>query len=158
MHVGELARISGVSADTLRHYERKGLLKPRRSPNGYREYPSHAVDRVKLIRSALAIGFKLDDLARVLKVRDAGGAPCRQVRAIAEVKLDEIETLVREATAMRDGLRKLLNDWDEQTDSVAADEPARLLESLAALGFAGSRALARLKSPGLKHKQMKEGK
>src|SRR5262245_12614852 len=98
---GELARISGVSADTLRHYERKGLLKPRRAPNGYREYPLSAVDRVRLIRSALAIGFKLDDLARIFKVRDAGGAPCRHVRELAEAKLDEIETLVREATAMR---------------------------------------------------------
>jgi len=51
---GELARISGVSADTLRHNERKGLLKPRRAPNGYREYPRHAVERVRLIRAALS--------------------------------------------------------------------------------------------------------
>lgn len=158
LRAGELARLTGVSADTLRHYERKGLLKPRRSPNGYREYPPHAVDRVRLIRSALAIGFKLDDLARVLKVRDAGGAPCHHVRELAEAKLDEIETLVREATAMRDGLRKLLKDWDERLDSVAADEPAKLLESLAALGFANNHALARLKAPGLKHHQEKNGK
>ncbi len=157
LRVGELARLSGISADTLRHYERKGLLKPRRSSNGYREYPLSAVDRVRLIRSALAIGFKLDDLARILKVRDAGGAPCRHVRELAEAKLGEVEALVREATAMRDGLRKLLNDWDERLDSVAADEPARLLESLVAIGSASDSALARLKSPGLKRKQMKKG-
>jgi DNA-binding transcriptional MerR regulator len=142
---GELARILGVSADTLRHYERKGLLKPRRAPNGYREYPRHAVERVRLIRSALAIGFKLDELERILKTRDAGGAPCRHVRELAAAKLDEIETLVRELTAMREEMRELLKDWDRRLESVEADEPARLLETLAAVGAANINALAPLK-------------
>src|SRR5437773_925083 len=90
---GELARQAGVSADTLRHYERKGLIaRPRRSPNGYREYPASTLDRVRLIRSALAVGFTLDELARILKERDQGGAPCRQVRQLAAEKLAEVET------------------------------------------------------------------
>jgi DNA-binding transcriptional MerR regulator len=142
---GELARVSGVSADTLRHYERKGLLKPRRAPNGYREYPRHAVERVRLIRAALAIGFKLDDLERVFKIRDAGGAPCRQVRILAAAKLDELEALVRDLTAIRDKLRELMEDWDRRLDSAPPDEPARLLETLAAIGLANVRALAPLK-------------
>jgi DNA-binding transcriptional MerR regulator len=142
---GELARISGVSADTLRHYERKGLLKPRRAPNGYRAYPRHAVERVRLIRAALAIGFKLDDLERVFKIRDAGGAPCRQVRELAAAKLDEIEALVRDLAAMRDEMRELIKDWDRRLESVAADEPARLLETLGAIGLANVRALAPLR-------------
>jgi DNA-binding transcriptional MerR regulator len=142
---GELARISGVSADTLRHYERKGLLKPRRAPNGYREYPRHAVERVRLIRAALAIGFKLDDLERVFKIRDAGGAPCRQVRELAAAKLDELEALVRDLTAMRDEMRELLKDWDRRLDSAPPDKPARLLETLAAIGLANVRAIAPLK-------------
>ena len=142
---GELARISGVSADTLRHYERKGLLKPRRAPNGYREYPRHSVERVRLIRSALAIGFKLDELESILKTRDAGGAPCRHVRELAAAKLDEIETLVRELTTMRDEMRELIKDWDRRLESVEADEPARLLETLAAVGAANINALAPLK-------------
>jgi DNA-binding transcriptional MerR regulator len=59
---GELAQLAGVSPDTLRHYERKGLLAaPHRSPNGYREYPASALDRVRLIRRALAVGFTLSD-------------------------------------------------------------------------------------------------
>ena len=142
---GELARISGVSADTLRHYERKGLLKPRRAPNGYREYPRHAVERVRLIRAALAIGFKLDDLERVFKIRDAGGAPCRQVRELAAAKLDELEALVRDLTAMRDEMRELLKDWDRRLDSAPPDKPARLLETLAAIGLADIRAIGPLK-------------
>jgi DNA-binding transcriptional MerR regulator len=155
---GELARISGVSADTLRHYERKGLLKPRRAPNGYREYPRHAVERVRLIRAALAIGFKLDDLERVFKIRDSGGAPCRQVRELAAAKLDELEALVRDLTAMRDEMRELLKDWDRRLDSVPADEPARLLETLAAIGLANVRALAPLKPRHSNHGKKKERK
>src|SRR6185295_15337497 len=85
---GELARLAGVSPDTLRHYERKRLLqRPRRSANGYREYPPSTLDRVHLVRRALAVGFTLDELARILSVRDQGGAPCRQVRALAGEKL-----------------------------------------------------------------------
>ena len=155
---GELARISGVSADTLRHYERKGLLKPRRAPNGYREYPGHAVERVRLIRAALAIGFKLGDLERVFKIRDAGGAPCRQVRELAAAKLDEIEALVRDLTAMRDEMRELLKDWDRRLDSVPADEPARLLETLAAIGIADIRAIGPLKPRHSNHAKKKERK
>ncbi len=59
---GELARLAGVSTDTLRHYERKGLLaRPRRSCNGYREYPASDLDRVRLVRGALGIGFTLNE-------------------------------------------------------------------------------------------------
>src|SRR5947207_15027156 len=79
---GELARRAGVSPDTLRHYERKGLLAPCRTPSGYREYSAEAVDRVRLIRRALSIGFSLDELAPILAARDRGRAPCRAVRAL----------------------------------------------------------------------------
>src|SRR5262245_18157671 len=77
----ELARLTGVSTDSLRVYERRGLLpRARRSANGYREYPPEAADRVRVLRRALAIGFTLDELRRVFSVRDRGGAPCREVR------------------------------------------------------------------------------
>src|SRR3954469_24807109 len=94
---GELARLAGVSTDTLRHYERKGVLpKPRRLGNGYRKYPATSVDRVRLIRRALSVGFTLDELAQFLKARDRGQSPCREVRALAEKKLDELEGRVTE--------------------------------------------------------------
>jgi len=64
MRSGELARICGISTDTLRHYERVGVLpRPKRTPGGYRQYPSEALKRVQLVRRALEIGFTLDDLA-----------------------------------------------------------------------------------------------
>ena len=78
---GEVARRAGVSADTLRHYEQRGLLrKPRRLANGYRAYPPEALDRVLLIQRALAVGFTLDELAEILRDRDGGRPPCRKGR------------------------------------------------------------------------------
>lgn len=130
---GELARAAGVSTDTLRHYERKGVLPaPRRSANGYRQYPAHALERVRLVRSALALGFTLDELARLLRTRDRGGAPCREVRALAERKLFEAEARLRELTALRDHLRETLARWDSRLSAAAEGERASLLETLAA--------------------------
>lgn len=129
---GELARLAGVSTDTLRHYERKNLLtRPRRSANGYREYPASDLDRVRLVRAALGIGFTLDELARILNVRDRGGAPCQEVRALAGTKLTEIETQLGELRALRDELRSLLKNWDALLEKKSPPERAGLLESLA---------------------------
>ncbi len=156
LRAGELARASGVSTDTLRYYERKGLLASRRSANGYREYPAEALDRVRLVRTALALGFRLDDLARILKARSGGAAPCRQVRALAAAKLDELETLVQGLTAMRDEMRALLADWDKRLDSTGANEPARLLEALAATDFTAGERLALITPPWRKRKQKRK--
>src|SRR2546421_4314718 len=85
MRAGELARASGVSTDTLRHYERKGVLpKPRRSPNGYREYASESLARVLLVRRALAFGFTLDELARVLRASQL--VECRSEEHTSELQ------------------------------------------------------------------------
>src|SRR5262249_11210040 len=120
--------------------------------NGYREYPRQAVERVRLIRSALAIGFKLDDLQRIFKLRDAGRAPCRQVRELAAAKLDELEALVRDLTVLRDQMRGLIKDWDRRLDSAPEDEPARLLETLVATGLANAQSFASLKPRSSKRK------
>ena len=129
---GELSRLAGVSADTLRHYERKGLLAPqRRSANGYREYHESALDRVRLIRSALSVGFTLDELSRVLKLRDRGGAPCQQVRALAEAKLREAEARLIEIRELRDRLLSLLAQWDELIEVSGNGDRAGLLDALA---------------------------
>lgn len=131
MRAGELASACGVSTDTLRHYERKGVLAaPRRSPNGYRQYPAEAVARVRLVRRSLAVGFTLDELARILKARARGVAPCREVRALAAAKLSGVEESLRELASMRDELRATLDDWDARLSKTAAGEKASLLESL----------------------------
>src|SRR5881397_3624794 len=105
----ELASLVGVSSDTLRHYERKGVLAPpRRSTNRYRRYPPEALQRVQLVRRALSVGFTLDELAAILKVRDQGGAPCEEVRTLAGQKLLNLESQLRDLTKLRDELRTTL--------------------------------------------------
>jgi DNA-binding transcriptional MerR regulator len=132
VRAGELARAAGVSTDTLRHYERKGVLgAPRRSANGYREYPPEALGRVLLVRRALAFGFTLDELARVLRTRERGGAPCREVRALALAKLEEVESRLRELRELRGELQAILGEWDERLSEAADGGRAGLLESLA---------------------------
>lgn len=128
---GELAELAGVSRDTLRHYERKGVLpRPLRGHNGYRRYPREALQRVQLVRRALSVGFTLDELARVLKVRDAGGAPCEEVRTIAAQKLLDVQDQLRELTALRDDLQKTLRDWDVRLAHRGNGKRANLLESM----------------------------
>src|ERR1043165_9012291 len=128
---GELADLAGVSRDTLRHYERKGVLpRPLRGHNGYRQYAPEALQRVQLVRRALSVGFTLDELAKVLKVRDAGGAPCEEVRRLATQKLLDVQDQLRELTALRDDLQETLKDWDTRLAHRANGKRANLLESL----------------------------
>jgi DNA-binding transcriptional MerR regulator len=130
---GELARLAGVSTDTLRHYERKGVLPtPRRAPNGYRRYPPEALARVRLVRRALGVGFTLAELATILRARDRGRAPCREVRALAARKLAQVEARLAELLALREELRQTLGDWDARLTRVADGERAGLLEALSA--------------------------
>ncbi len=132
LSAGELAKAVGVSTDTLRHYERKGVLpRPRRAANGYRQYPPAALERVLLVRRALAVGFNLDELARVLSVRDRGAAPCKQVRALAAAKLAEVEERLTQLIELRDQLRATLKEWDARLAKTQAGARAGLLESLA---------------------------
>jgi DNA-binding transcriptional MerR regulator len=128
---GELAKSAGISPDTLRHYERMKLLAaPRGSTGNYRLYPPEALDRVRLIQHALAVGFSLPELAKILKVRDKAGAPCREVRRLLEEKLHTMDEEISDLAAMRAHLRTILTDWDERLAHTPEGKPARLLETL----------------------------
>jgi len=136
MRSGELAKRSGVSPDTLRHYERLGVLaRPRRTASGYRDYPESAVARVQLIRRAVVLGFSLNELARILKVREQGGAPCRQVKGLLDAKLEALESEIAERVALRDELRRLLSDWSAKLDGQRGGEPLHLLQQLTETTF-----------------------
>jgi DNA-binding transcriptional MerR regulator len=103
MRTSEVARAAGVSADTIRLYERRGLVpRPRRSVSGYRQYPPETVPRVQLVRRALAIGFTLEELRVILAARDRGEAPCRAVRALAAEKLEALNDQIEGLAALRD--------------------------------------------------------
>ncbi len=128
---GRLAARAGVSADTVRHYERQGLLPPApRSAKGYRLYPAGSLERVQLIRRALAIGFTVRELAEVLHERDSGRAPCRRVRELAAAKLAQLQRQQRELASVCAALRRVLKHWDRCLTATPAGRPARLLDAL----------------------------
>ncbi|HEX6642806.1 MAG TPA: heavy metal-responsive transcriptional regulator [Thermoanaerobaculia bacterium] len=132
LQCGTVARQCGVSPDTIRHYERRGLIAAVRGDNGYRRFPPETVQRVQLIRRALSIGFSLAELTRILAQRDAGGRPCRGVRALAAGKLAELDLRIRELAAMRAELAAIIDEWDERLAATRDGEPALLLEELTA--------------------------
>lgn len=131
MPIGELAARCGVSRDTIRYYERLGLL-PRasRTPAGYRQFPPPAVNRVQLVRNAVRFGFSLQQIAGFLRARDAGAAPCRRVRDAAADMLADVERQIAELNQRREAMRETLENWDVRLAAAPVGPPARLLESL----------------------------
>jgi DNA-binding transcriptional MerR regulator len=127
-----VADATGVSTDTLRHYERLGLLPETvRTRAGYRRYHPSTIERVRLIQHALVVGFTLKDLSAVLRYRDFGEPPCRGVRALVGERLNGLERRIEELTALRDEMRVLLRDWDDRLAATAPGQRARLLDMLA---------------------------
>ncbi len=131
LQIGQLAKQSSVSADTIRYYERIGLMpKPARTPAGYRVYSESAVERVRLVQNALRFGFSLKQLGAFLGVRQAGGAPCRRVRAAGAKILEAIESQIAELNASRESIRVTLELWDRRLSQTPEGRPAHLLEEL----------------------------
>ncbi len=131
MRSAELAKLAGVTTDALRYYERVGVLRPpERTAGNYRVYPSGSLERVQMVRRALAFGFTLAELASIFTVRDQGGTPCRAARKIGEAKLREVERKLAELSVLRAELKKLLRNWDQRLAQVSGTERAKLLESL----------------------------
>ena len=127
----DVAKATGVSTDTLRHYERKGLLPGvTRTAAGYRRYSAATIQRVLLIQRALVVGFSLTDLKRVLGARDRGGAPCRSVRALVGERLVGLNQRIEAMCVLRDELGVLLSEWDERLAGTPEGKRAHLLESL----------------------------
>ena len=131
LYSGGLAKAAGLSPDTIRHYEKIGVLPPAsRTESGYRVYPASAVERVLVVQRALRIGFTLVELAEVLKARDAGGAPCRRVYQLAQEKLKGIEADIEALKRTKRCVQKVLADWEHRTQSAGAGQQSHLLYSL----------------------------
>src|ERR1700712_4651305 len=102
MKIGELARQAGVTVDTVRFYERVGVLpEPERRPSGYREYAPATIDRIKLTRELQAVGFSLTDVVDALAAHDAGGATCESERWRLASALERVDAKLAELTELR---------------------------------------------------------
>lgn len=121
LRIGQLADQAQVPIDTVRYYERAGLLQPPdRSAAGYRLYDGASVHRLRFVRRAKRLGFSLDDIAELLRLSDRRG-DIAGVRATAQAKLSEIEARIVELSRIRDGLSRLVDACPGHGD--AADCP-----------------------------------
>jgi MerR family transcriptional regulator, copper efflux regulator len=109
MTIGRLAKEAGVNIDTIRYYERHGLL-PRaaRRPSGYREYASDDVERLNFIRRAKELGFSLSDIGELLSLSADRGSDMRGVKSKAQDHLIEVEQKIRQLQKVRRGLKALV--------------------------------------------------
>jgi DNA-binding transcriptional MerR regulator len=102
LRVVELARAVGVPTDTVRYYERVGLLPPpRRTAGGYRDYDAGAVDRLRFIQGAQRLGLRLVDIGHLLAVRDTGHCPCEPAAELLRRRLDDVDEEIARLTALR---------------------------------------------------------
>jgi DNA-binding transcriptional MerR regulator len=109
MRVIDLAAATDVSADTIRYYERVGLLPPaQRTPSGYRTYGPDAVDRLRFIQGAQRLGLRLREIGDLLAVRDTGTCPCEPAEDLLRRRLAEVETEIARLTALRAEISRML--------------------------------------------------
>ena len=102
MKIGEIASRAGVTVDTVRFYERVGILPaPARTESGYRDYEPGTVERIRLTRRLQAIGFTLTDAGDALAAHDAGGATCESEQWRLQAVLDRVDAKLAELDALR---------------------------------------------------------
>ena len=123
--IGALARDSGVNLETIRFYERSGLLPaPQRSPSGYRHYQQQDVRRLRFIRRGRELGFSLEEIRSLLELAAHPESPCESADQMVREHLDAIETRIRDLQNMRAELSKLAGCHSGHA------EHCRLLEAL----------------------------
>jgi len=127
LRIGQLAAEAGVNVETIRFYERRGLLtEPGRRPSGYREYEPDSVRRVRFIKRAQHLGFTLAEIEELLRLRDDRTAKCEDVRSAALGKLRDIEEKIRSLRAMKRALGVLVKSCNKN----AAVRECPILEAL----------------------------
>ena len=114
MKIGEVAQACDVSVDTVRFYERRGLLPPpARTGSGYRTYPDSTVERIRLAKRLQALGMTLDEVAGALHAGDDASATCATERWRLESVLDRIEDRIAELRTVRREVRSVLAACDD---------------------------------------------
>jgi MerR family mercuric resistance operon transcriptional regulator len=127
MRTSELAGRAGVNTETLRYYERRGLLStPPRTPGGYRDYPVSAVRLLRFVKRAQELGFTLDEVEELLHLEDGGPESCDAARALAEHRRDDLAARIRDLQRMHDSLAELV----ATCNLPRADRRCALLEAM----------------------------
>lgn len=110
LRVAELAAAAGVGPDTIRYYERTGLLDPPpRTSGGYRRFPPETVDRLRFIQGCQRLGLRLRDIGDLLSIRDTGVCPCEPAETLLRRRLGEIDAELARLSALRADLGDMLD-------------------------------------------------
>ncbi|MDP2662324.1 MAG: MerR family DNA-binding protein [Dehalococcoidia bacterium] len=112
---GQLAKKAKVNVQTVRYYERRGLLpEPPRRESGYRQYPQETAARIEFIKRAQVLGFTLTEISELLSMRAGTDATCAEVKKTAEAKVADIEEKVRDLQGMKEALVRLITACEER--------------------------------------------
>ena len=127
MRTSELARRTGVNTETLRYYERRGLLQePPRTPGGYRDFPPEAVSGIRFIKRAQELGFSLEEVDELLHLGDGGPESCEVARTVATARRADLEARIADLQRMRDSLTELITTCELPR----ADRTCALLDAI----------------------------
>ncbi|PMR76235.1 MerR family transcriptional regulator [Billgrantia endophytica] len=131
MKVSELARCADVTAETVRHYTREGLLHPERHPdNGYQLYDRADLERLRFIQRARMLGFGVAEIRDILAHADQGDSPCPMVRDLLASRLPQIHDRIAELQALAARMEQALEAWAEMPDGTPdGNSLCRLIES-----------------------------
>jgi len=147
---GEVAKEAGINVETLRYYERRGILKqPERRPSGYRIYTIETVRVVRFIKHAQQLGFTLDECEELLLLRDDDSRACGEVRAAAQSKIDDIDAKIRDLRRMKRALTGLVKTCTDDASTRecpildALDARDKKPRPRASAGFRATQAKAR---------------
>ncbi|MCH9736779.1 MAG: MerR family transcriptional regulator [Actinomycetia bacterium] len=114
MRTSEVAAQAQVNTQTLRYYERRGLLpKPERTQSGYRVYTPSAVRVVRFVKRAQQLGFTLDDIEDLLQLAEGGPESCQEARTMARQRISDLQLRINELAVMRDALARLIDTCDQ---------------------------------------------
>jgi len=117
LKIGEVSKRSGVGVETLRFYERLGLLgHPSRTSSGYRLYDDATLERLDFIKRAQVLGFSLAEIAQIIAHKHAGQSPCADVREIVRARLRELDERMKEMQRYRKELAAALAEWEQVGD------------------------------------------
>ena len=109
--IGRIAKLARVNVETIRYYQRRGLLaEPDKPHMGYRRYPADIVKHIRFIKRAQALGFTLEEIAELLRLEEASS--CAETRALATHKMELIDRKLTGLTAMREALAGLVQQCD----------------------------------------------
>ena len=136
MHVTGLANKAGVPAYVVRYYTQIGLLTPSRdSDNGYRQFSASDIYRVRFIRRAKLLGFKLRDIRKILGDADSGQSPCREVRQIITQRASDNRERLQELNALQSRIESAVEMWETMPDQLPSHESlCHLIDAVAEMG------------------------